>query len=328
MFRKKRYRYNHDTLAYELHRTPLKVLFSRGFMLFLCTLGTAIGYFWIYTNYFKLDTPKMLELKRENADLLAKLDVMNHQMEMTDLRLERLKQRDNNVYRPIFGMGMDGVSDEERNAGFGGADRYSHLEYSRNSLFLTGIAMRVDQLTKKTVVQSRSFDEVGKIAEQTDKMTSSIPAILPVDLAKSGSKTFRISSGYGMRKDPVYGDIRPHQGIDISGPIGAEIHATGDGVVATRGFELSGYGNYVIIDHGFGYKTRYAHMLYNIPVREGQTVSRGEVIGYMGSTGKSIGPHVHYEVMLQNVRVNPNKYYSEDIASDEYVALIGAAKGK
>ncbi|MDR2585862.1 MAG: M23 family metallopeptidase [Prevotellaceae bacterium] len=323
MFRKKRYRYNQKTLAYELHRTSVKTLFSRGFGIFLCTVVASVGYFWFYCDYLKLDTPKMLELKRENADLLAKLDVMNHQMEKTDYRLERLRQRDDNVYRPIFGL--DRVADEERNAGFGGADRYSHLEHTKNSGFLTLMAKRFDQLSKKAVVQSYSFDEVGIQAEQTDKMASSVPAILPVNIREAG---FRKSSSFGPRRDPVYGDIRFHDGIDITGPYGAPIRATGDGVVAKRDYGYNGYGNFVIIDHGFGYKTRYAHLTNDVPVREGQKVSRGEVIGYLGSTGKSIGPHVHYEVYHRNAHVNPDNYYSENIASDEYNFMINTVRGK
>ena len=323
MLRKKRYRYNPKTLAYELHQTPLKVLFSRGLVVFLLTIATSVGYFWIYTDYLKLGTPKMLQLKRENADLLAKLDLMSRQVERADIKLERLKQRDNNIYRPIFGEPE--ISDEVRNAGFGGVDRYSHLEFAKNGNFLSGISMRFDQLSKKTVIQSESFDRVGRLAEQVDEMATSIPHIPPVNLAESG---FRFSSGFGIRKDPIDGVLRPHQGIDISGPFGSEIYATGDGVVERCGFEYSGYGYYILIDHGFGYTTRYAHLKNGgIAVKEGQKVTRGEVIGYMGSTGKSIGNHVHYEVFFRGVHVNPVNYYSSDIGSDEYDLLTGSVRG-
>jgi hypothetical protein len=329
MLKMKRYRYNHKTLAYELHQTPLKMLFSRGFVLFLCTIVTSVGYFWMYSSYLKLDTPKMLELKRQNVDLLAKLDLMNHQIEKCDFQLERLKQRDNNIYRPIFGMGMKGVSDDERNAGFGGVERYSYLNYSQNSRFLTEIALNVDRLSKKTVVQSRSFDEVGRLAERTDEMAASIPAILPVNFAESGTRMFRIAGAWGYRNDPIYGDRRMHDGIDITGPIGAEVYATGDGTVIKRQFEIFGYGNYIIIDHGFGYKTRYAHLKSGgVMVMEGQKVSRGERIGFLGNTGKSTGPHLHYEVIFQDRTVNPLNFFSNDLSVEEYDALIGTAKGQ
>ena len=316
MFQKKRYKYNHDTLAYEIHRTPIRVLFSRGFLLFLCTVATTIGYFWIYSNYLHLDTPKMLQLKRENADLLAKLDLMNHQIERADLKLERLKQRDNNIYRPIFGM--ESIPDEERNAGFGGVDRYSHLGYSKYGGFVTGVNMRLDQLYKKTEVQSRSFDDVGMQADQTDKMATSIPRIPPVNIA---SARFRLSSSFGRRPDPIDGEWKQHYGIDISGPIGSELYATGDGVISRVGNDLSGYGYFVIIDHGFGYKTRYAHLKGPAPVLEGQEVLRGEVIGYLGNTGRSKGPHVHYEVILKNVHVDPKNYFDSDLGLDEFDRL-------
>ena len=313
MLQKKKYRYNHDTLAYEIHQTPMRVLFSRGFLIFLCTIATSVGYFYVYSNYLHLDTPKMLQLKRENADLLAKLDLMNHQIERADLKLEQLKQRDNNIYRPIFGM--ETIPDEERNAGFGGVDRYSHLGYSKYGGLVSGVNMRLDQLYKKTEVQSRSFDEVLSQAEQTDKMATSIPRILPVNIADS---RFRLSGTFGWRKDPFEGDWRPHTGIDISGPLGSELYATGDGVISRVGFDMNGYGHFVIIDHGFAHKTRYAHLKGPAPVFEGQKVIRGEVIGYLGNTGRSKGPHVHYEVIYKNNPVDPKNYYDNDLGSDEF----------
>ena len=323
MFQKKRYRYNHETLAYEIHRTPISVLFSRGFLLFLCTIATSVGYFWIYSNYLNLDTPKMLQLKRENADLLAKLDLMSHQIEKADLKLERLKQRDNNIYRPIFGMEI--IPDEHRNMGFGGIDRYSYLDYSKYSGFVSAISTRFDQLYKKTEVQSRSFDDVGVQADQTDKMASSIPNILPVNLADA---KFRLSGRFGWRNDPFEGDWRPHTGIDISGPTGSELYATGDGVVVKTGTEMTGYGYYVIIDHGFGIKTRYAHMKGPAIVNENQKVSRGEVIGYLGNTGRSKGPHVHYEVILKGQFDNPVKYFFMDLTPEEYNNMLFEAENR
>ena len=322
MFTKKRYKYNPDTLAYELHRTPTRVLFSRGFLFFLCTVAMSGGYFWLYSDYLKLDTPKMLQLKRENVELLANLDLMSHQLEKADHRLERLKQRDNQIYRPIFGM--DDISEEVRNAGSGGVEQYSYLEYTKNGESLARIARRFDQLSRKTYVQSLSFDDVSMEAEQADKMATSVPHILPVN---NGDPKFRISSRFGMRNDPVFGDVRRHEGIDISGPSGSEIYAAGDGVVIKSTFEYGGYGNYIMIDHGFGYRTRYAHLKSGVVVREGQKVTRGEVIGYMGSTGKSIGTHLHYEVILRGIPVNPYNYFDSDIGSDEYDNLISTVRG-
>ena len=324
MLLKKRYQYNPKTLAYELHRTPLKVLFSRGFLIFILTIATSVGYFWVYTNYLRLGTPKMMQLKRENADLLAKLDLMSHQIDRADLKLERLKQRDNNIYRPIFGEPE--IPDEVRNVGYGGVDRYSYLDYSKNSQLLSKVAMRYDQLSKKTVVQSESFDKISRLAEQADEMTTSVPNIPPVNMMEKG---FRLSSGYGFRKDPFDGVVKPHWGIDITGPSGSEVYATGDGVVEKRGFELSGYGNYVIIDHGFGHRTRYAHLKNGgVLVHEGQKVNRGEVIGYLGSTGRSTGPHLHYEVFFRGSHVDPTNYYSSDLGLEEYnEVLISTVRG-
>ena len=321
MFQKKKYKFNPVTLAYELQKTPLKAYFSRGFFLFLCSGLAAVGYFWCYNQYFGLETPKALNMKRQNAELLARFDLLNQQIEEGNRRLYHLQMRDNNVYRPIFGM--EGISDEERNAGFGGVDRYTHLEYSKNGRFLTDIALRFDQLYKKTYIQSRSFDDVGRLAEQTDQMAACTPAILPVNLSEGD---MWISSSFGYRPDPVYGDTRMHWGIDISGPLGSAIYATANGTVVKRGFEYFGYGNYIIIDHGFGIKTRYAHMK-SVMAMEGQKVSRGECVGLLGNTGKSTGPHIHYEVIVKDRPVNPYNYFSSDIRSDEYGAMVGTARG-
>jgi len=324
MLPKKKYKFNPQTLAYELHRTPLKVHFSRGFVLFLLSIVAAVGCYQVYTRYLGLETPKTLTLKRQNAELLAKLDLMNRQIGEADQRLERLKRHDNQVYRPIFGM--EEISDDERNAGFGGVDRYSHLGHSRHSRFLTNTAVRFDQLYKKTSVQSRSFDLVERMAAQTDQMAAHIPAILPVNHTESSDK-FRLSSSFGMRKDPVWHDIRMHYGIDITGPAGSPVYATGNGTVVKRGFSYFGYGNFVVIDHGFGYQTRYAH-LKSISVLEGQKINRGECIGLLGSTGKSLAPHVHYEVLYRDRHVNPYNYYNSDIGSDEYDTMTGFARGQ
>ena len=321
MFLQMKYKFNPATLAYELQKTPLKAYFSRGFVLFLCSAIAAVGYFWCYDHYLGLETPKALNIKRENAEILARFDLLSRQIEEKNSRLFHLQMRDNNVYRPIFGM--ESISDEERNAGFGGVDRYSHLEYSKNSRFLTDIAQRFDRLYKKTYVQSRSFDDVERLAEQTDQMAASTPAILPVNLTEG---EMWISCGFGYRKDPIYGDTRMHYGIDISGPLGSAIYATGNGTVVKRGFDYFGYGNYIIIDHGFGLKTRYAHMK-SVMVMEGQKVNRGECVGLLGSTGKSTGPHIHYEVIVKDRPVNPYNYFSSDIRSDEYGAMVGTARG-
>ena len=323
MLPKKKYRFNPKTLAYELHKTPLKVYFSKGFFSFLLTVAAAVGYYEIYTRHLGLETPKSLSLKRENAKLVTKLEMMSRQIGEADERLDQLKMRDNQVYRPIFGM--ESIPDEVRNAGIGGVGRYSHLEYARNARFLTDVSSRFDQVYKKTGLQSESFDNVERMAAQTDAMISSIPTISPVN---SANLKFRISSGFGMRRDPFDGDIRRHYGIDISGPSGSPIYATGDGTVIKCQFDYSGYGQYVIVDHGFGYRTRYAHLLPSVPVREGQKVSRGETIGYLGNTGRSKGAHLHYEVMYRGNHVDPRRYYSDDIGLDEYEAMISTAKGQ
>jgi murein DD-endopeptidase MepM/ murein hydrolase activator NlpD len=181
--------------------------------------------------------------------------------------------------------------------------------------------MNLDQLYKKAFIQSRSFDEVSQLAKNADEMALCVPAIPPVNIA---SKRIRFSSTFGYRPDPFNGAYRMHTGVDISGPVGEPIYSTGNGKVTEIGFDFFGYGNYIIIDHGFGYKTRYAHLKSSL-ITMGRSVKRGEQIAIMGNTGRSKGPHIHYEVIYRNRPVNPLNYYNRDIESDAFLALVSPA---
>lgn len=314
MFRKKRYEFNIETLAYEVHKTPLKEVFSKGFVLFMLSIAAFIGYYLIYTQYFKLETPKTVLLKQQYADLRSKLEVLDKKYKQKSDILLELQLRDNNVYRPIFGM--EEIPPEVRNAGFGGVNRYAHLDVLGNSTFLKGVETRMDVLYKKAFVQSRSYDEVSILAKRAGDMAKCVPAIAPVNLDNT-----RFSSYFGYRNDPFSGAQRMHQGIDLSGDRGESIYATGNGKVIEVAFSFFGYGNEIVIDHGFGYKTRYAH-LYKALVKEGDYVMRGDEIGLMGNTGKSKGTHLHYEVIYRNARVNPLNFYNPDIKGEQYKELV------
>jgi len=202
------------------------------------------------------------------------------------------------------------------NAGFGGVNRYSHLEQVSNSHSLIDAVKRMDVIYKKAYVQSKSYDEVSLLARRADEMASCVPAIPPVAL-----DNVRLSSLFGFRKDPFYGTTRMHQGIDLSGNTGEPIYAPGNGKVVEVRSSFFGYGREIVIDHGFGYMTRYAH-LHKMLVKVGDEVERGEQIATMGNTGKSKGVHLHYEVIYRNRRVNPLNYYNQEIKGGEYMAMV------
>jgi len=316
MPKKRRYEFNPETLAYEIHKIPMKAKFSKGFLIFLLSLATSSLYYVVYTKSLGFETPKMLSLMRRSEELSSKLELMNKRFNEANNSLLALQMRDNYIYRPIFGM--EEIPQEVRNAGFGGVDRYSFLKTFDNSGILSRTAENMDILYKKAFVQSKSFDDVVLQAKNADNLALSVPAIPPVNIA---SRRIHFSSSFGYRPDPFNGRYRMHSGVDLSGPVGEPIYATGNGKVVEIGFDFFGYGNFIIVDHGFGYKTRYAHLKRSLVVM-GKQVKRGEEIALMGNTGRSKGPHVHYEVIYQGRPVNPLNYYNRDINPDEYLALV------
>lgn len=316
MSKNKRYILNPDTLKYEVKRRSRRSQLLRSFGLFLMSVGMTVFYFWIYTSVLGLDPPKTLLLKKTNAQWCSKIEVLNRQLDEYDSDLRALQMRDDDIYRSIFGM--DEIPSEVRNAGFGGVNRYAHYDDVDPDGLLKEAAVRMDVLTKKTYVQSRSFDEVALLSKRAGDMASCIPAIPPVNPDPS---KYRLSSGFGYRKDPISGRTARHMGVDFAMKQGNPIYVTGDGVIESVKFEFFGYGNNVVVDHGFGYKTRYAH-LKSIGVVEGMKVKRGECIGLSGNSGKSSGPHLHYEVIYKGSPVNPSNYYDLSITPDEYAAMV------
>ena len=307
---------NPDTLKYEVKRRSRRSQLLRSFGLFLMSVGMTVFYFWIYTSVLGLDPPKTLLLKKTNAQWCSKIEVLNRQLDEYESDLRALQMRDDDIYRSIFGM--DEIPSEVRNAGFGGVNRYAHYDDVDPDGLLKEAAVRMDVLTKKTYVQSRSFDEVALLSKRAGDMASCIPAIPPVNPDPS---KYRLSSGFGYRKDPISGRTARHMGVDFAMKPGNPIYVTGDGVIESVKFEFFGYGNNVVVDHGFGYKTRYAH-LKSIGVVEGMKVKRGECIGLSGNSGKSSGPHLHYEVIYKGSPVNPSNYYDLSITPDEYAAMV------
>ena len=316
MAKDKKYIFNPKTLSYEVKRRSRRSRALRTVAMFAVSLGMAVLYFWLYTDVLGLELPKTVLLKKENAQWRSKVEVLNRQLDEYDESLASLQMRDDGIYRAIFGMHE--IPSEVRNAGFGGVNRYSHYDAMDRSAPLRKTAMRLDVLTKKTYVQSRSFDEVAQLSRRAGDMASCIPAIPPL---VPDTRIYRLSSTFGFRNDPFTGRSTRHSGVDFALKPGNPIYATGDGVVEKVKYEFFGYGNHVLINHGFGYKTRYAH-LKSISVVEGMKVKRGECIGESGNSGRSSGPHLHYEVIYKDKHVNPANYYDLTITPEEYSTMV------
>ena len=312
----KKYVFNPKTLSYEVRKRSKKARAFATALMFAVSLGMAALYFWLYTGVLGMELPKTILLKKTNAEWRSKVEVLNRQLDEYDAALTTLQMRDDDIYRAIFGMHE--IPQEVRNAGFGGVNRYAHYDMMDQGAPLKKTAVRLDVLTKKTYVQSRSFDEIAQLSKRAGDMASCIPAIPPVVPDK---KIYRLSSSFGYRSDPFTGKTKRHSGVDFALKPGNPIYATGDGVVVSVKFEFFGYGNQVLIDHGFGYKTRYAH-LKSINVVEGMKVKRGECIGESGNSGRSSGPHLHYEVLYKDKHINPANYFDLTITPEEYSTMV------
>ncbi len=317
MASKKHYKINPETLEYEIYKASVAKKFLKFSVYLFFSIVAFLGIFYLYSGVFHFKTPKAMLLERKLQDWHSKIAVLDERLNKDNDILNELQLRDNSLYRPIFGM--EEISDDVREAGFGGVDRYDYLEKYDHSGLLTSYAKKIDIVQKKAFVQSRSFDDVSAVSKTTGLMALCIPSICPI-APKVGNK---LSSFFGVRLDPVEKKVyRMHEGIDISSSRkGEPVYATGDGVVTKVGFNFFGYGNYIIIDHGFGYQTRYAHLKGSF-VFENQKIKRGDHIAEMGSTGRSKGLHLHYEVIYKGNPVNPLNYYNPEITMAEYAPLV------
>lgn len=308
----KKFKYNPNTLTFEQEESPWHKKLANLAIRFVLSLIIAVLVFLTYSHFF--DTPKEKYLKRENANLALQFELLEKKIvESIDI-LNEIQQRDNNIYRSIFEA--DTIPHSLRSGGLGGTNHYEDFEGFITSNLLINVATLLDQLTWKTYIQSKSFDEVIDLAKNKEQMILCIPAIQPVSV----NDLKRISDFFGIRRDPFTKEIRVHHGIDFAGPKGSPIYATGNGKVVSAEFSFFGYGNVVVIDHGFGYKSRYAH-LQKIEVKPGDEVIRGQVIGRLGNSGRSTGPHLHYEVQLRNKAVDPMNYFS-DISPEVYDMMV------
>ena len=269
-----------------------------------------------FFNFF--DSPKERMLIREIDNMTLQYELMNEKLSQVSTVLDNVQDRDDNIYRVIFEA--DPIPSSIRKAGIGGVNRYEKLEGFNNSELIISTAQKIDQISKQLYIQSKSFDEVIEMATKKSDMLASIPAIQPV----TNKELKRLSSGYGRRIDPYYKKPKFHYGVDFSAPQGTPIYATGNGTVNKTKKSRRGFGNHIVIDHGYGYESLYAHM-QKYTVRRGQKVKRGDLIGYVGNSGKSTAPHLHYEVHKDGRKVNPAYYFHNDLTPEEFDRMLELA---
>ena len=307
---KVKYYYDTETLSYRKIE-PRKGRKLRNVFLFLTAsmLFGFIGMFILLNTNF-LNTPRELAQARELKQYEIQYELLNKKLAQIEEVLHNIEDRDNNLYRLYFEANP--IPEEQRKAGFGGINRYKSLEGYNNSEMIISTTKRLEILQKQLVVQSKSLDEITRLAADKEKLLAAIPAIQPI-LSKDLT---RMASGYGWRSDPFTKARKFHYGMDFTAPRGTPIYATGDGVVERADNTAAGYGEHIRINHGYGYVSLYAHLSrYN--VRKGQRVKRGDLIGFVGSTGRSEAPHLHYEVFKDDERINPiNFYYGSLTAAD------------
>ncbi len=313
---KVKYYYDSDTLSYREIRVRKRDKFKNTVIIVLGAVLCGILGFLTLDQF--ITSPSERSQKRELENLKLNYEILNKKIEEGSNVLADLQERDNYIYRTYFEANP--IPDEQRKAGFGGVNRYKNLEGYENSEMLKGLTKNVDVLSKRIAVQSKSLDEIVKLAEEKEKMLGAIPAIKPI---KNEDET-RMASGYGMRLHPILKSWRMHNGMDFTAPTGTPIYASGNGKVV-RANRSSTYGNVVYIEHGYGYKTIYAHMS-KIATRRGRKVKRGDLIGYVGNTGRSAAPHLHYEVHRNGRAVNPIYYYYGDLTPEEFIAMQKASQ--
>lgn len=308
-----KYIFNAQTLKYEKAVVSWGKRLLNVFMFVCASVVFSLIISTVVYNFF--DSPKEKILRTELNGMKEQYDILEKETSRLNAVLDGLQYRDGNIYRVLFES--DPIPSSVWEAGSGGVNKYKHLEKFDNGELMTDVSKKVDKLKRQMAIQSKSYDEIATLIKGKEQMLASIPSIQPV----KNHDLERIASGFGYRIDPVYKVTKFHSGLDFTAPTGTEIFATGDGVVELVGFDYGGYGNEVVINHGYGYKTRYGHMS-RTKARVGQKVTRGEVIGYVGSTGKSTGPHVHYEVLKSNEAINPIYFFYNDVTDAMFAKIV------
>jgi len=310
---KVKYYYDPETLSYRKIERKKRKTFK--YILGFLTASALFGFLTVFITSHFVESPKEKALKRELTNMKLQYDLLNKKMDEASEVLASVEDRDNNIYRIYFEANP--IPEEQRKAGFGGINRYKGLEGYDNSKLIIESSKKLDILQKQIVVQSKSLDEIAKLAEDKEKLLASIPAIQPVN----NVDLTRIASGYGYRTDPFTKARKFHYGMDFTAPRGTPVYATGDGTVLRADSQSTGYGRHIRIDHGYGYVSLYAH-LYKYNVKKNQKVERGDLIGFVGSTGRSEAPHLHYEIFKDGDRINPTNFYYGSLTPEEYSILL------
>ena len=317
MARIKYYYYNTKTCNYEIIKPSKWHVFLDLLGFLAVSLVMAICIFWGYTTYF--ESPQEAQLKRANALLKVHYEQIQKNIEESNQVLAYLQNQDDSLYRMI--LEAEPIPCAVRQAGTGGTNRYQDL-IDKDELIATTL-QKVDQLKRQLYIQSKSYDELQRLAREKETKLAAIPAIQPL----SNKDLKRLSSPFGMRLHPIYKIPSMHEGVDFAAPRGTPIYATGNGVVKRTKRSFRGYGNYVEIDHGYGFQTKYCHM-QDFHVKPGQKVTRGQCIGHVGSSGAATGAHLHYEVIKNRRNVNPAHYFINDLDAQQYDMLLELASRK
>jgi murein DD-endopeptidase MepM/ murein hydrolase activator NlpD len=313
---KVKYYYDPETLSYRKIKKQKRTTFKYATMFILAS--ALFGFLFVFIASHYIESPKERELARELENMQLQYKLLNKRMDEAIVALENVEERDNAIYRLYFEANP--IPEEQRRAGFGGINRYKKYEGYDNSQLIAESNKRLDILEKAIVIQSKSLDEIAKLAEDKEKLLESIPAIQPVN----NEDLTRMASGYGYRTDPFTKVRKFHFGMDFTAPRGTPVYATGNGIVKRADNRATGYGKHIRIDHGYGYVSLYAH-LYKYNVRVNQRVKRGDLIGYVGSTGRSEAPHLHYEIFKDGERINPINFYYGNLSPEEFDELLKKA---
>ncbi|MGF1558651.1 MAG: M23 family metallopeptidase [Flavobacteriaceae bacterium] len=312
---KVKYYYDPDTLSYRKIE-PKKSQRYRNIALFFIgsfLFGLLCLVFLLNTNL--VNTPRELSLAREVKNYELQFELLDKKLEQIEEVLTNIEDRDNNIYRLYFEANP--IPEEQRRAGFGGVNRYKSLEGFNNSEMVIATTKRLDIIKKQMAIQSKSLDEITKLAEEKEKLLMAIPAIQPIN----NQDVTRMASGFGWRSDPFTKARKMHYGMDFTAPKGTPVYASGDGKISRADNNSSGYGKHIRINHGYGYISLYGHLSeYNVQV--GQNVKRGDLIGFVGSTGRSEAPHLHYEVWKDEVRINPINFYYGSLSAEEFENML------
>lgn len=313
-----KYYYDTETCKYERIKTTTGDVILNVLGIISLTLAMAVGLLLLGGSYF--ESPRELLLKNEVKELEYYYQNLETDLHKLEQQLASMEYRDDNIYRAV--LGAEPIDKSIRQSGIGGADRFEDIRAKNinHEDLIIKMQEMLGKLKRKVYIESKSQDDVVALAENKEKLFAAIPAIQPV----ANKELIALASGYGMRVHPVYKVLKMHTGVDFAATIGTPIYATADGVIDRQEVSFSGYGKVIEIDHGFGYRTRFAHM-HDFAVRQGQKVKRGDLIGYVGDTGLSTAPHLHYEVFVNGVLVNPVHYFFNDLNPAEYAKIIELA---